>query len=141
VDDGCPKCGEPRQGDSCPKCGLVFAKFDQAKLDAAVPGDIKQLWAHVEQDWDDDARHALFVERALAAGQGGYAAGCYRRKGDDPKARDQLARITSRLEQLLGATAKPPEETRGSAGRKIFLAILFLLMFAIGAALVVLFKP
>lgn len=141
MDDRCPKCGEPKRGDSCPKCGLVFARFDQNRLDAAVPAEIKQLWDHVEQDWSDDARHALFLERAIAAGHGGYAAGCYRRKGDDPKAREQLARITSRLEQLLSATAQPPEVARGSSGRKLFLLILFLLMFAVGAALVVLFKP
>jgi hypothetical protein len=119
----------------------VFAKFDRDKLDAAVPDEIKQLWDHVEQNWGDEARHALFLERALAAGQGGYAAGCYRRRGDDPKAAEQLARITSRLEQMLSATAKPAEEVRGSPSRKIFLAILFLLMFAIGAVLVLLFKP
>jgi hypothetical protein len=119
----------------------VYEKFDQGKLDAAVPDDIKSLWEHVEQDWEDEARHALFLERALASGQGGYAAGCYRRKGDDPKAREQLERITSRLEQLLSATSKPPETAQGSSGRKLFLAILFLLMFAIGAALVLLFKP
>lgn len=141
MEDSCPKCGEPQQGDSCPKCGLVFAKFDQSKLDAVVPDDIRALWEHVEQDWSDEARHALFLERAIAAGHGGYAAGCYRRKGDDPKAAEQLARITSRLEQLLSATAEPPEEARGSSSRKIFLAILFILMFAIGAALVLLFKP
>ena len=141
MDDRCPKCGEPKTGDSCPKCGLVFAKFDQDKLDGAVPDDIKTLWNHVEQDWSDDARHALFVERAIAAGHGGYAAGCYRRKGDDPKAREQLTRITSRLEQLLSATAESPDAAKGSPSRKIFLAILFLLMFAVGAALVLVFKP
>jgi hypothetical protein len=119
----------------------VFAKFDESRLDTAVPEEIRTLWKHVEDDWDNQARHALFVEQALAAGHGGYAAGCYRRRGDDPKAVEQLERIIKRLEQLLAATAQPPEERKSSSGRKLVFLLLFLLMFALGALLVMIFRP
>jgi hypothetical protein len=119
----------------------VFAKFDESRLDVDVPDDLKTLWDHLEQDWDDQARHALFLERALAAGHGGFAASRYRRKGADPKAIEQLERIASRLDQLLAATAKTPDDAKSSSSRKIFFAILFLLMFALGALIVMLFRP
>ena len=136
----CPKCATPKSGDSCPKCGLVFALFDESRLDADVPGAIVELWTHAEHGWDDRARHALFVERALAAGAGGYAAACYRRKGDDPIAREQLELITSRLEQLLLASGTSPEAARSSPSRKLALLVVFVLMFALGALLVYLFR-
>ena len=140
MSETCPKCAEPKTGDSCPKCGLVFDRFDESRLDAEIPPAIKQLWEHVEQEWDDRARHALFVERALDAGAGGYAAACYRRRGADPIATEQLARITGRLEQLLLATGTSPEEAQTAPSRKLLLLVVFLLMFALGALLVFLFR-
>jgi hypothetical protein len=135
VPDVCPKCRTPRDGESCPKCGLVFALFDPARLDAGVPAALKQLWSHVETGWEDQARHALFVEQALAGGHGGFAAACYRQKGDDPVARRQLERIASRLEQSLVATATPPDARAGAAGRKAIWLLVLLLAAAFAAML------
>ena len=92
MDDLCPKCGVSKSGgEACPRCGLVFARFDEAALAVDVPPGIEALFAHAEADWGDRARHALFVEKALAAGAAGYAASRYRRRGPDEIAREQLA--------------------------------------------------
>ena len=133
--DLCPKCGASRQGESCPKCGLTFARFDPHRLDAGVPEALKELWHHAEAGWDDPARHALFVEQALAGGHGGFAASSYRRKGDDPVAREQIERIASRLEQILAATASPPDERTGARGRKVIWLLVLLLAMAFAGLL------
>ncbi|MFO8071931.1 MAG: hypothetical protein R6V85_08650 [Polyangia bacterium] len=137
----CPKCGEPRRGESCPKCGLVFARYDPELIDREVPRRIRELWSHVEQAWDDRSRHALFVEQALAAGQGGYAASCYRRKGDDPRAREQLELITSRLEEMLAVTAAPQEERPGARGHKVLWLLALLLAAAMLGLVLFAMKP
>jgi hypothetical protein len=124
-----------RQGESCPRCGLVFARFDPGRLDADVPETLKQLWDHVEAGWDDPAGHALFVEQALAGGHGGFAAARYRRKGDDPVAREQLGRIAARLEQILAAAATAPEGRPGASGRKAIWLLVLLLAAAFAGLL------
>jgi hypothetical protein len=125
----CPKCGTPKDGDACPRCGLVFAKFNPELLDQDVPEAIEALWRNVQERWDDRARHALFVERALAAGSLGYAARCYRAQGDDAVAEAQLRRIEERLQQVMAAsqTGRP----RRTSGRGVTLAILFLFLLVI----------
>lgn len=130
MSEHCPKCHTPRSGDSCPKCGVVFAKFDPALLEQGVNEEIRRLWDEVEADWEDRARHAVFVERSLIAGAAGWAAGRYRRRGaDDPLARDQLARIAARSEQLLLLSASPRPRIRWS---RMGLVIAFLLAAAVG---------
>jgi hypothetical protein len=135
VTSACPKCGAPRQGESCPKCGLVFALFDPARLDVGVPEALKQLWTHVEAGWDDPARHALFVEQALAGGHGGFAAARYRQKGDDPVARQQLERLAWRLEQILAAAATAPEGRPGASGRRAIWLLVLLMALAFAGLL------
>ena len=140
MDDLCPKCGVSKSGgEACPRCGLVFARFDEAALAVDVPPGIEALFAHAEADWGDRARHALFVEKALAAGAAGYAASRYRRRGpDDEIAREQLARIAQRLEQELATTARgsrrEPPAHRPSVPY-LLLLILFLGAGALGLAL------
>jgi len=134
-DDRCPKCGEERRGESCPKCGLVFERFDAAALEAGVPEEIRGLWSHVEEGWDDPARHALFLERAIAAGAGGYAAGMYRRRGDDAVAAEQIERLTARLQQMLAEASAPAAEKSGRLGHAVAMLLLLLLGAAVGAVL------
>ncbi|MCP4601827.1 MAG: hypothetical protein GY847_15150 [Proteobacteria bacterium] len=109
MDNHCPKCSTEKTGESCPKCGLVFDKFDWAVLEEGVPEDIKFLWKEVEKNWDDKSRHAVFVEQALSKGIGGYAAACYRRHGDNPRAEEYLELINKRLEQMLSSVASTPK--------------------------------
>ena len=122
--EACPKCGTPKRGDACPKCGLVFSKFDPKVLGQKVPETLKKMWQTVEEDWDDRARHALFVERALAAGSPGFAARCYREREEDATAKEQLKRIEERLQQVMVAS-QTKREGRLS-GRKLALGILLL---------------
>jgi uncharacterized Zn finger protein (UPF0148 family) len=143
MEASCPKCGSPRRdADSCPRCGVVFARFDAAALDADVPEELKALWAHVEAGWDERARHALFTERAIAAGHAAFAAARYRARGtDDPTATEQLARITARLEQALSQAAldrgpRGAEPPRKRAALYFLAVLLFLIAGAIGVALV-----
>ncbi len=133
--ESCPKCGAPKGGNSCPACGLVFAKFDESLFEEGVSDELVGLWKHVEDDWDEKARHALFIERALAADALGYAASCYRRHGEDPRAQEYLAQITKRLEQLLTTAATPP----GSKSRNRLIGLLLLLL-TLAALLLFFFK-
>jgi uncharacterized Zn finger protein (UPF0148 family) len=134
MEDSCPKCGAPRTGaDSCPRCGVVFARFDATALDAEVPEDLKALWAHAEAAWDERSRHALFTERAIAAGHAAFAASRYRSRGaDDQVSAEQLERITSRLEQAMAQTSLADAERGDHRPRRIaavsLLAIIILLL-------------
>jgi hypothetical protein len=137
MDDICPKCGTPkRDEESCPRCGVVFAKFDPAALELDVPEAIRALWLHVEAGWEDRARHALFTEKALAAGAAAYAASKYRERGaGDPIAAEQLARLSSRLEQALAMSSvgarRRDVSSRGKPALYILAIILFLLVGAL----------
>ncbi len=117
----CPKCGAPRSGESCPKCGLVYDRFRPGCLDESVPAPLVALWDNVVAEWSDRGAHATFVEHALRSGHAGYAAACYRRRGDDPLSKEQLERLTARLMVDLDES-----RTRGplavSALRRRFLA-------------------
>jgi len=130
MEESCPKCGWPRSGEACPRCGVVFDRFDEKVLEEGVSPEVLKLWEHVEEDWDDRGRHALFVEQAILLGALGYAAGCYRKKGDDPVARDQLERISSRLEQSLNATADSREAAPSSRRLTTAIAVILLLALA-----------
>ena len=132
IDEKCPKCGAPRSGESCTRCGLVYSKFSSDALEEGVPGEIKLLWQDVERNWQERACHAAFVERSIAENAGGYAAACYRRRGDDPIAQEQIDRLTNRLTQMLGDSAAPVS-TLGKSRR-----MAIALMLAIGAAVVAL---
>ncbi len=135
----CPKCGHPRDGESCPKCGVVFERFDESVIEEGVGAEVLKLWSHVEEDWDDRARHALFVEQAILFNSVGYAAACYRRKGDNPMALEQLERLSTRLEQSL--TASATEGDPKPAGRGMTIAIIiFVLIAAAGLAMYIFSK-
>lgn len=108
----------------------MFEKFDESVLEEGVPEEVKALWSDVEQRWDETSAHAVFVERALAAGAGGYAAACYRRHEDKPLAQTQLAHISTRLEQMLYAgasTAKPDRKRARLIGVIALMAVLSIL--------------
>ncbi|MDD5305936.1 MAG: hypothetical protein PHU25_01320 [Deltaproteobacteria bacterium] len=132
MDAACPKCGTQRDRESCPRCGLVFEKFDPTVLEEGVPDALKALWLRVEEAWDDRARHALFVEQALAQGCAGYAAFRYRLRGEDPMAKEQLERLVRRFDEILAASAPP----RGrSVSRRTFVLLLVASAVVMGAML------
>jgi hypothetical protein len=100
----CPKCNTVKSGPSCPVCGLVFARFEEGVFEEGVAPEIVDLWKAVEADWEDRAVHAIFVENALARGEAGYAAACYRWRGDDPVAEAYLELLGGRLVDIMNAT-------------------------------------
>ena len=122
--DACPKCGTKKSGDACPKCGLVFAKFNKSVLDQDVPEPIEKLWRSVESVWEDKARHAIFVERALLAGSLGFAARCYRLRENDPMAKAQLKTIEKRLQQVM--LSSQTERSGCTPRRRLSLGLLLL---------------
>lgn len=129
MDDRCPKCSSEKVGDSCPKCGLVFAKFAPSVLDEGVPEEIKSLWKAAKEDWENLELHAVFVEKALIAGEGGYAAACYRRlSADDEIAKGQLEKITSRLDQMMSQATSPQIGQKGRGRLVGIMALLFVLI-------------
>ncbi len=137
--ESCPKCSVPKTGESCPKCGLVFAKFNEAVLMEGVPEEISNLWKSVEDDWEERSRHAVFVERALDAGAGGFAATCYRRHDGDPQAEERLKQIDKRLEQMLGTVASQPRNLERS--RLIGAVVLIVLLLCITILFLFLYSP
>lgn len=137
--DKCPKCGAPKEADSCPRCGLVFAKFNPSVLDEGVPEHIRELWNRVEEKWDNDSRHAIFVEQALAEGVGAFATRCYKSRPDDPKAQKQIEHITYRLEQMLMLTATEKSSIQKN-GKKLLLALFIVMACATVALLYILLK-
>ena len=129
--DKCPKCGAPRAVDTCPKCGVAYDKYDpQAEL-LKVPASVRSLWANVEQNWTDTAAHAVFVEQGVRQDAAGYVAACYREKGDDPIAIEQLEKLTGRLLDTLAqqTAVDPPNPKR-------LKPVLYMLLFVIIAILV-----
>ncbi len=134
-DERCPKCGFSVTGESCPRCGLVFAKFDPAVLEEDVPRALEQQWADLETNWSDRSAHGLFVQRALEARALGYAARCYRQRGEDQLAQEQIERIGKQMEAMLASTLTPSGRSRKS-GR---LALVTLLVVAIAAIVALLF--
>ena len=96
----CPKCGAERVGESCPRCGLVFARFDPGVLDEHTPEPLKDLWRYVSDHWEDAAAHDHFIEQALAASRGDYAARCYRQRAGDPTADERLEKIREQLDKV-----------------------------------------
>jgi len=128
VEDPCPKCGAPGGGESCPKCGLIFARYIPDALEEGVDQEVVRLWRHVEARWEDRAGHALFVEQCILFGDVGYAAACYRRRGDDPVAKEQLARLAARLDQSLAASAA--DRSRPAAGRTLSVLLMILILLA-----------
>jgi hypothetical protein len=120
----------------------VFDRFDTAAIDAGVPEDLKTLWSHAEAAWDEQARHALFVERAIASGFAAYAASRYRARGTgDPVAVEQLGRMTSRLEQAMALSSTAARKDAGAPPRTkaalyLLAILLFLVVGALGLAMV-----
>ena len=138
MDGSCPKCNSEKVGDSCSKCGLVFAKFDASILDEGVPDEVKALWNSVEEDWENEALHAVFIEKSLIAGAGGFVASSYRRRGDDDGiAVEQLKKITKRLETMMSEAASPRTATKGNT--RVLGTIAFLVVLMVLALILVLF--
>lgn len=141
MDDRCPKCNAPKVGEACPRCGLIFAKFDASALEEGASPEIKALWESVGADWENDALHAIFIEKALNAGAGGYAAYCYRRRGDDdPKAKEQLAKISKRLEQIMVMTSTPTAK-QAPTGRLLGILILVIVFVGLAFFLLMFYSP
>ena len=129
-EDRCPKCNTTKSAESCPKCGLVFAKFNAEAMLEGVPEEVKLLWKAVEENWDKQSCHAVFMERALAAKAGGYAAACYRTRSDDPIARENLESISKRLEQMLLAGASQRKSNR-YLGRFVGVILLLVILLCL----------
>jgi hypothetical protein len=141
MDDRCPKCDAVKVGESCPKCGLVFAKFDAAVLDEGAPREIKSLWERTLDNWENESLHAIFIEKALNAGAGGYAAFCYRRRGEEDRiAKEQLEKIAKRLEQMMSVKSSASTGRR-PPGRFIGILILLFVLLALAFFLLMFYSP
>ena len=126
MSEECPKCGREKTGPSCPKCGVVFDRFDPSALEEGASASLKDLWHHTVENWDKPASHALFIERALQESQAGYAAACYRTKGEDAIAKVHLEALTKRLEQSLLVTRSDRSEPKPVSRYALAFALLLL---------------
>jgi hypothetical protein len=128
----CPKCRRERLPgeDSCARCGLLVARWGSFAADAPSHPVLDGLWGKVEESWEDDARHARFLEEAAALGGLELAAHRYRtrlRRENDPRAQAGLERAVKMAIQLQEVTASEP--VLGAGARWLKLGVL------VGAAL------
>ena len=69
-DEGCPKCGRPRDAgsDNCPRCGLVFARWVAPEAPFTTHPELKARWAELAEVSPEDSRHDRFLEACFRAG-------------------------------------------------------------------------
>ena len=106
----CPKCERERRPgeDACARCGLLVSRWAGFSNDLPSHPVLDALWGKVEEAWEDDTRHARFLEEAAAAGALDLAAARYSgriRKDGDPRAKAGLDRATNLALQLQKVTA------------------------------------
>jgi hypothetical protein len=97
-------------------------------MTGAGPAALEALWARLESAWEDEARHAHFLEHASALGALHFAAACYRRRLPDGKAQTGLDRAVKLALQLQDGQA--PDAGIGRLGRVVKIGFVFVgLMF------------
>lgn len=114
----------------------MYAKYDPERELKKTPESVRALWANVEKNWTDSAVHALFVEQGLRQDAAGFVAACYRQKGTDPIAVEQLDRLTTRLIQSLAqhvSTEIPTPNHFRRLGYLLLFATIAILVFLIFA--------
>jgi hypothetical protein len=148
----CPKCQRERRAgeDACAKCGLLVSRWAGFANEIQSHPLLDALWGKVEESWEDDARHARFLDEAAAAGALDLAAARYATRlrqhsnseggsdsDSDPRARAGLERATRLALQLQKLTA---DSDLGQAARwlKVAGAAVAIALFA--ATLWVLFQ-
>jgi hypothetical protein len=104
-----------------------------------VSESLRQRFAALESDWENDAQHDQFVMQCFAEDVPAFAAACYREKGNDPRARRQLDRITTRLLLTMEAS-RSTSETGHAKPSRMGLPILIVLLLLALVALALLFS-
>ncbi|MBN2802990.1 MAG: hypothetical protein JXR91_07835 [Deltaproteobacteria bacterium] len=90
--------------------------------------ELLQLWENVQNNWDDNKAHALFIERAILNNEAPFAAQSYKAIGDET-ARAQIEKLSARLFSLLEQSqSKPPEKELFNYKKTVYF-IIFLTLF------------
>lgn len=110
----CPKCGATPSEVACPKCGLAVDKMDAfaRTLDEDVPAAVRGSWEALQDQWDEDDRHAAFLRIVVDENAFAWAAQQYRAKKPDPRAETMLVRVRRAAEARLAASASARPEPK-----------------------------
>ncbi len=141
----CPKCGQALAaavGDGalapCQKCGL--ARDRMAAFAAARPLEAPEViaaWEVLLTTWDDDTRHATFIELARQREALPLAARCYRdyqlAQPQDATAAKQLARVTKLVQVQMAATVAARVATERPPYQKVVVMLTVLTAMALAA--------
>jgi hypothetical protein len=132
----CPKCNRERLPgeDACSRCGLLVARWASfAAAEAPSHPVLDGLWGKVEESWEDDARHARFLEEAASVGGLELAAHRYRnrlRHENDARAQAGLERAVKMAIQLQEVTASEPVLGAGARWLKLGVLVAAALLLA-----------
>lgn len=106
--DLCPKCGYKRrqENESCARCGLIYALWTPEKAAEVVTldGGAEALWADVDNNWHDEAKHETFLKHCSAAGMLAAAGRRYRERLDRVSTDPIAAKMQERLLTMAAAT-------------------------------------
>jgi len=137
----CPKCGDRQSaGTACRSCGLLVERM--ADYQPEVPEDdaAAELWAIVEEKWEDDDAHEAYLARIVERGAYAAAARRYRQRARSGEQRAQayLDRVGRMAQIHLARPDKgPADEAEPFRGLALLLALLLVVAGAVGAYAIV----
>jgi hypothetical protein len=99
----------------------------------AGPAALEALWARLESAWEDDTRHARFLEQANSLGALHFAAARYRSRLPDGKAQTGLDRAVKLALQLHEGQA--PDAGIGRLGRVVKIGFVFIALMFLSATM------
>jgi hypothetical protein len=133
----CPKCARERSAgaDACAGCGLLVSRWSGWAPDLGGEPRLTPLWAEIEESWEDDARHARFLDAAAGWSALDLAAAHYRdalrRRPGDTRAQagiDRAVRLALQLQEVAG---REPALGAGARWLKLFgVAVAAVLLLA-----------
>lgn len=141
----CPKCdaAPATTAEACPRCGLTRERWTEfaGHLDAEAPPELRAEWEACESNWDDEATHDRFVDRAARLGAFSEAARRYRlalrSRPGDPTARARSERLRRMAEAVVTASALRHSRTQEvEPYRRVVLFLIVLLLLAAAGGVV-----
>lgn len=89
---------------------------------------LQGIWAEVESDWDNEAKHRLFVDTARDRLALGVAAECYKTAAEDEARAEQATKRLAQIALLAEVTLTSTRSKRRSAFWRSNLGRLLLLI-------------
>lgn len=130
----CPKCGHAQTDPvACHLCGLVFARYDPARLPPDPPEAVA-AWERVRKQPQEEKAHEEFQNACLRSGRLDFAVRCYRKWSREPGREELTRRMLDRVAQLgqasLGAplAGAPRDNPAATVGRVLKWLIVLIIL-------------